>query len=228
MHRHRLKGNRHPLLTLCTTCPSCLLTADLNDAVGGICQSRPGLVHMPFLKAAVVSGLNLKRTLADVHERNQSVFAPHRESRLSFKARAPRSALCLLEKKKKKICLRDCRATNWLNQMFSSFCLQARVKFWCVYGFTQRRAVFACVWVRQGFISFCFSYLCMGSAYYIAISVKSMRVCTQEAQCSSSHQTKGPWHSNLWHTGKRPHKLPCLYFCVDMLWIHWPVHIFVF
>lgn len=119
---------------------------------------------------------NISRCACSPAERNQSAFASHGESRLSFKAQAPRSALCLLEEKKN----RDCRATNWLNQTFSSFCLQAQVKFWCVYGFTQRRAVFACFWVRQGFISFCFSYLCMGSAYYIAISVKSMHVCTQE------------------------------------------------
>lgn len=180
MHRHRLKGNRHPLLTLCTTCPSCLLTADLNDAAGGICQFRPGLVHMPFLKAAVVSGLNLKRTLADVHVLQLSeikVFLLLTESHDWALRHKLLVRLCACWRKKNNL---DFRATNWLNQMFSSFCLQTQVKFWCLYGFTQRRVVFACFWVRQGFIRFCFSYLCMGSAYYIAISVKSMHVCTQE------------------------------------------------
>lgn len=67
MYCHRLEGNRHPLLTLCTSCAVCLLTADLNDAAGGIRGSALGLSTCHVKDRAVVSGLNSKRASADVH-----------------------------------------------------------------------------------------------------------------------------------------------------------------
>lgn len=67
MYCHRLDGNRHPLLTLCTTWPLCLLTADISDAAGGILSSALGLLTCHFKDSAAVSGWKWKRTLADVH-----------------------------------------------------------------------------------------------------------------------------------------------------------------
>lgn len=42
MYRHRLGGNRHPLLVFGSARPFCLLSADLNDAAGGILSEAAG------------------------------------------------------------------------------------------------------------------------------------------------------------------------------------------
>lgn len=133
MYCHGLEGNRHPLLTLCTTCPSCLLTADLNDAAGGILSSALGLSTCHF--KARCRGFrfecekNISRCACSLAEWNQSVLLLTERHDWALRhvllvwlcARCKRTANCLW----------DFHTATWLNQMlFGSFCHPSSGQIW--------------------------------------------------------------------------------------------------
>lgn len=123
MYCYRLQGNRHPLFTLWTSSSSCLLTADLNDAAGGIFSSAMGLCTCHFKECSVVSGLNLKRIsrcACSLAEWNQSVLllTECHSWALRHVPLVWHWAYCNITGN----CLRDFHTTTWLNQMlFSTF-----------------------------------------------------------------------------------------------------------